>query len=93
MRYEKEPDNDEELRKRMWQLSEKKRRYGCGRLHMNLEHARWVIEEWRIEYNQERPHSSLGNLTLNEFRLKQENMLAFSNTMNGDRSLTVQASR
>lgn len=46
---------------------------------MSMEHARRVIEEWRIEYNQERPHSSLGNLTPNEFRLEQENMLVFSN--------------
>ena len=45
---------------------------------MSLEHARRVIEEWRIEYNQERPHSSLENLTPNEFRLKQENKLVFS---------------
>lgn len=47
---------------------------------MSMEHARRVIEEWRLEYNQERPHSSLGNLTPNEFRLEQENMLAFSNS-------------
>ncbi len=45
---------------------------------MSLEHARRVIEEWRIEYNQERPHSSLENLTPNEFRLEQENRFAFS---------------
>lgn len=47
---------------------------------MSIDHARRVIEEWRIEYNQERPHRSLGNLTPNEFRLEQENMLAFSNS-------------
>ena len=47
---------------------------------MSIDHARWVIEEWCVEYNQERPHSSLRNLTPNEFRLKQENMLAFSNS-------------
>ncbi len=47
---------------------------------MTMENARQVIEEWRIEYNLERPHSSLGNLTPNEFRLEQENLLAFSNS-------------
>jgi len=47
---------------------------------MSIEHARRVIKEWRIEYNLERPHSSLGNLTPDQFRLKQENELAFSNS-------------
>ena len=26
-----------------------------------------IIEAWRLDYNQRRPHSSLGNLTSNEF--------------------------
>ncbi|MBS0180707.1 MAG: transposase, partial [Nitrospira sp.] len=26
-----------------------------------------IIEAWRIDYNQRRPHSSLGHLTPNEF--------------------------
>jgi len=34
---------------------------------LSLAHARKVIESWRIEYNTERPHSSLGNLTPQEF--------------------------
>lgn len=34
---------------------------------LNLTHARSVIEAWRIEYNSERPHSSLGNRTPQEF--------------------------
>ena len=29
--------------------------------------ARRVIESWRIEYNTERPHSSLGDLTPEEY--------------------------
>ena len=29
---------------------------------LTMAHARRVIESWRIEYNTERPHSSLGNL-------------------------------
>jgi putative transposase len=34
---------------------------------LSLAHARRVIEAWRIEYNTERPHSSLGNQTPAEF--------------------------
>src|ERR1700760_1338479 len=32
-----------------------------------MAHARQTIERWRIEYNTERPHSSLGNLTPEEY--------------------------
>ena len=42
---------------------------------MNLEDARQKIEEWRIAYNAERPHSSLNNLTPNEFAKQCEVML------------------
>ncbi len=34
---------------------------------LSLEDARRTIEEWRIDYNENRPHSSLGNLTPKEF--------------------------
>ncbi|WP_425451587.1 IS3 family transposase [Crenobacter cavernae] len=34
---------------------------------VSMRHAREVIEAWRIEYNGERPHSSLGYLTPNQF--------------------------
>ena len=34
---------------------------------ISLAHARSIIEAWRIEYNTERPHSSLGNRTPHEF--------------------------
>ena len=34
---------------------------------ISLAHARGIIEAWRIEYNTERPHSSLGNRTPQEF--------------------------
>jgi putative transposase len=34
---------------------------------LSLTHARSVIEAWRVEYNTERPHSSLGNRTPEEF--------------------------
>ena len=29
-------------------------------LYKNLEEAKDIIESWRVEYNQTRPHSSLG---------------------------------
>lgn len=34
---------------------------------LTMTHARREIEAWRIEYNTERPHSSLGDLTPEEF--------------------------
>ena len=34
---------------------------------LTMAHARRIIETWRIEYNTEQPHSSLGNLTPQEF--------------------------
>ena len=36
-------------------------------LFANLPAARRIIEEWRIDYNARRPHTSLGGLTPNEF--------------------------
>ena len=33
----------------------------------SLSQARRIIEEWRIDYNGERPHTSLNGLTPNEF--------------------------
>lgn len=38
----------------------------------SIEHARRVIEEWRVDYNETRPHSSLDFLTPNEFAAKEE---------------------
>lgn len=32
--------------------------------------AKQIIEQWRCDYNQNRPHSSLGNLTPNKYKLK-----------------------
>lgn len=47
----------------------------CLNMHwfFDIEDARRKIEDWRKEYNEERPHSSLGNLTPKEF-LKKEKM-------------------
>ena len=39
---------------------------------LNINAAKQIIEEWRVDYNQQRPHSSLGNLTPEEF-VKQQN--------------------
>jgi putative transposase len=33
----------------------------------SIEDARAKAEAWRVDYNQRRPHSSLGHLTPNEF--------------------------
>ena len=38
---------------------------------INLDHARRIIEEWRLDYNEVRPHSSLGYLTPGEFTEKE----------------------
>ncbi len=38
----------------------------------SLDEAKQVIEAWRIEYNATRPHSSLGNLALEELVEKHE---------------------
>jgi putative transposase len=35
-----------------------------------MAHAKQVIESWRNEYNTERPHSSLGDLTPEQFAAK-----------------------
>ena len=42
---------------------------------VSLDDARSKIEKWRIEYNRERPHSSLGHLTPEEFAGKESGEL------------------
>lgn len=39
----------------------------------NGQEARVIIEAWRCEYNQQRPHSSLGNLTPDQFAARWRN--------------------
>ena len=39
---------------------------------VGLDDARRIIEAWRIEYNEERPHSALGYQTPQAFRLAWE---------------------
>ena len=39
---------------------------------LSLQQARQIIETWRIDYNEVRPHSSLNNLTPEEFARQQQ---------------------
>ncbi|MGF7841583.1 integrase core domain-containing protein, partial [Klebsiella pneumoniae] len=41
-------------------------------LFRTLNEAREITERWLIEYNNERPHESLNNLTPEEYRLMAE---------------------
>jgi putative transposase len=42
---------------------------------MSLQEARNIVEEWRVDYNTERPHSSLNDLTPSEFFEKEQEEL------------------
>lgn len=42
----------------------------------NLSEARAIIEEWRISYNTERPHTSLNGMTPEEYRLSVDSQNA-----------------
>jgi len=48
----------------------------CLNVHQfaSMADAQWKIEAWRIDYNQRRPHSSLGHLTPNEFAEQRQAM-------------------
>lgn len=50
-------------------------RYECLEEHWftSLEEARQIIEDWRIDYNQVRPHKSLNKLTPEEFASRELN--------------------
>ncbi|MGE3994362.1 MAG: integrase core domain-containing protein [Variibacter sp.] len=41
-------------------------------LFANLNEARQIIEEWRIDYNTNRPHTSLNGLTPTEFATRPD---------------------
>ncbi len=47
---------------------------------VSLDDSRRKTEQWRIEYNQERPHSSLGYLTPEEFAAKDQMNSAIART-------------
>ena len=46
----------------------------CLNVHQfaSLAEAQAIIEAWRVDYNQRRPHSSLGHLTPNEFLAQRQ---------------------
>jgi putative transposase len=50
----------------------------CLNVHQfaSIEDARTKIEAWRVDYNQRRPHSSLGHLTPNEYAQRQKSPAA-----------------
>jgi putative transposase len=52
----------------------------------SMKHARKMIEAWRIEYNVERPHSSLGYLTPEQFAFahSQKGLLTTDSTAVSD---------
>ena len=54
--YERRPDKDETLRSRMKELAEKRRRFGCERLHLILKREGLVVNHKRTEriYREER---------------------------------------
>jgi putative transposase len=41
-------------------------------MHRRLPEARDIIEEWRADYNTNRPHSSLNGLTPTEFAARPD---------------------
>jgi putative transposase len=53
----------------------------CLNMHwfLNIGMARSLIEQWRIEYNEERPHSSIGNLTPQEFFNREMEIKTYAN--------------
>ena len=60
MRYRSQRENDADLRSKLRELAQRRRRFGYRRLHILLRGEGVVISAWGEDYNQERPHSSLG---------------------------------
>jgi len=56
-----------------WTVKNVCREAGISYLFRTLNEAREIIKRWRAEYNSERPHESLNNLTPEEYRLMAEN--------------------
>lgn len=50
---------------------------------VSMRHARRLIEDWRIEYNTERPHSSLGHLAPVQFAQAHEARELLTSDSNG----------
>lgn len=55
----------------------------CLTVHQfaSLAEAQTIIETWRLDYNQRRPHSSLGHLTPNEFVAQRQGIWAAEETV------------
>lgn len=51
-----------------------------AQMPLTINEAKQMIEDWRNHYNNERPHSSLKNLTPREYALKQVEKLTFPTT-------------
>ena len=49
LRYQPEPDADEALRKRMKEIAEQRKRFGCRRLHVMLKREGLVVNHKRTE--------------------------------------------
>ena len=49
---------------------------------MSINSARRTIEEWRVDYNTERPHSSLSDLTPEEFMRKETEKIKTNEILN-----------
>ena len=60
MRYRSQREDDADLRSKLGELAQQRRRFGYRRLHILLRREGVVISAWAENYNQERPHSSLG---------------------------------
>ena len=60
MRYRSQRENDADLRSKLRELAQRRRRFGYRRLHILLRREGVMISAWAEDYNQERPHSSLG---------------------------------
>ena len=56
---------------------------------VNMSHARSVIERWRIEYNTERPHSTLGYLTPEQYARAHAGDLAVTSVQKAESEKTV----
>ena len=50
----------------------------CLNVHQftSIADAQAKIEAWRVDYNQRRPHSSLGHLTPNEYAEQRQHRIA-----------------
>ncbi len=56
-------------------------------------HARRIIEDWRVEYNTERPHSSLGDLTPEQLQKTEEAILLTADSNSSRYSIGEQVIR